>query len=273
MDELHEPVISIVTASMNCRDLLEKTLDAVRDQNYGKIQHIIIDGGSKDGTDLLLKNRSSQLYYVVSEPDKNLYDAMNKGLAAATGDFVYFLNSGDVFADASVLKNMAKSMTRSDTCYFGQLEVRARYGNWMVPGKVSDKIEDGSYLPHHQTIFYPRSFYASNRYNDALRIHADVDFTHRAVKQTKLKFVDLMIAVSTIGGIGTQVFRSFAGTKYMVSEYMRINRLQHNPMTFKKKFVIYVGCAAKFALCKALGDDVLHQLYRFTASMRFRVYR
>ena len=90
------PVISIVTVSYSAVDALRQTLESVRAQNWDALEHIVIDGGSEDGSVDLLRERNAHIDYWRSEPDLGIYDAMNKGLAQCRGDYVLFLNSGDV---------------------------------------------------------------------------------------------------------------------------------------------------------------------------------
>lgn len=98
--------ISIVTVTYNCKNDVEKTIKSVLDLDYPNIEYIVIDGASKDGTVDIIKTYADHIDYWISEPDKGIYDAMNKGLRKATGDWIFFLNTGDVFADNKVLRQV-----------------------------------------------------------------------------------------------------------------------------------------------------------------------
>ena len=105
--EKQKPVVSIITVVYNAARLLEKTMESVRTQkeNYPYIEYIIVDGASKDGTLALIEANRDIVDRFVSEPDKGIYDAMNKGLKMATGAFVWFLNAGDyIYSDAFLLE-------------------------------------------------------------------------------------------------------------------------------------------------------------------------
>lgn len=102
-----KPKISVVTVTYNAAAAIEKTLRSVASQTYDKLEYLIIDGGSKDGTLAIVDRWRDHIDYLVSEPDKGLYDAMNKGSFAATGDFVIMLNSDDVFVDEHVVEDVA----------------------------------------------------------------------------------------------------------------------------------------------------------------------
>jgi len=102
---------SIITVTYNASKFLENTLQSVINQTYNNIEYIIIDGGSKDGTIDIIKNNEPNIKYWISEPDNGIYDAMNKGLSVATGDYVCFLNAGDSFQNSSILANLAEKLT------------------------------------------------------------------------------------------------------------------------------------------------------------------
>ena len=105
---------SIITVCYNNRDGLEKTIKSVICQTYKDYEFIVIDGGSKDGTKELLEQYDDQIDYWCSEPDKGIYNAMNKGVTHVHGDYAIFMNSGDFFFNNDVLKNIARIDTNAD---------------------------------------------------------------------------------------------------------------------------------------------------------------
>lgn len=105
--------ISVITVCYNSEATLEDTINSVLSQDYKDIEYIIIDGNSKDGTKQIIERYKGRLSKVISEPDRGIYDAMNKGLAVAEGDVTAILNSDDVFADDSVLSKVAEAFTNS----------------------------------------------------------------------------------------------------------------------------------------------------------------
>ncbi len=102
------PVVSIITVVFNSVTLLERTIQSILGQTYPNIEYLIIDGGSKDGTVDIIRKYEDRIDFWISGPDKGLYDAMNKGLTAATGDFVWFLNSGDLVYETDTLEKVFK---------------------------------------------------------------------------------------------------------------------------------------------------------------------
>jgi glycosyltransferase involved in cell wall biosynthesis len=102
------PVISVITVVFNSVQLLERTISSILEQTYPNIEYLIIDGGSTDGTLDIIRKYENQIAFWTSGPDKGLYDAMNKGLQAATGDYVWFLNSGDLPYERETLTGVFK---------------------------------------------------------------------------------------------------------------------------------------------------------------------
>ncbi|MDV7391601.1 glycosyltransferase, partial [Arthrospira platensis SPKY1] len=112
---MEKPSVSIITVVYNACDLLQGTMASVFEQSWPHIEYIVVDGGSTDGTTELIRAQAGRISRWVSEPDKGLYDAMNKGLRMATGDFVWFLNAGDrLFTPDTVERVMEKCTAQTD---------------------------------------------------------------------------------------------------------------------------------------------------------------
>lgn len=103
---MNNPLISVVTVAYNAVATIERTILSVINQTYPNIEYIIIDGGSTDGTVDIIKKYKDKIAYWVSEPDKGIYDAMNKGISVATGEWINFMNAGDCFYNNDVVKNI-----------------------------------------------------------------------------------------------------------------------------------------------------------------------
>lgn len=120
------PKFSIITVTYNAEAVLEDTIQSVIAQTYHHIEYIVIDGASKDNTLAILKKYERRITKLVSEPDKGLYDAMNKGIALATGDYLCFLNAGDSFHEDNTLQQILHSMrncTQLPDVLYGQTAI------------------------------------------------------------------------------------------------------------------------------------------------------
>ncbi|MFA6126530.1 MAG: glycosyltransferase family 2 protein [Bacteroidales bacterium] len=122
------PVVSVITVVYNSLSLIEKTLCNVIAQTYPNIEYIVVDGGSTDGTNEIIRLYETQISYWISEPDRGIYDAMNKGLAAATGDFVWFMNAGDLIYTADTLEKVMTGDESSGNDGYGLIY----YGDTMI---------------------------------------------------------------------------------------------------------------------------------------------
>lgn len=109
----HPPTFSIITVTYNASRWLERTILSVLSQSYASIEYLVIDGGSTDGTVDLIKQYEAGIAYWVSEPDRGLYDAMNKGLQRATGDYVWFINAGDTIYTADTVQKIVASLKKN----------------------------------------------------------------------------------------------------------------------------------------------------------------
>ena len=112
--------LSVVTIVYNDIQHIEKTILSVLGQSYSNIEYIIIDGGSNDGTIDLIKKYSDNISFWLSEPDNGLYDAMNKGIENVSGDFICFLNSGDLFYDNNTVENLLSNNDSNIDVFYGE---------------------------------------------------------------------------------------------------------------------------------------------------------
>jgi glycosyltransferase involved in cell wall biosynthesis len=158
--------ISIVTATWNCASTVVDCLDSVAEQTYPEREHVVIDGGSRDGTVEVLQARKGQLAVLVSEPDRGIYDALNKGIARATGDVVGFLHADDLYAHPDVLARVAAAFEADPTicAVYGDLQY-VRKGNtadvvrhWKSSPFTPTRLAWG-WMPPHPTLYVRREWY------------------------------------------------------------------------------------------------------------------
>ena len=169
------PVLSIVTVSFNAREVIGKTLRSVTEQDWPAVEYIVIDGGSTDGTQEVIAPFRDRISHYVSEPDGGIYFGMNKGLDAATGDFVLFLNAGDVFADAGVLSDVAAFIARHPEAevVYGDVVRIFEYGRYLIRGNAEGltRAMDIS----HQATFIRTSLLKGHPFDTRYRYAADYE--------------------------------------------------------------------------------------------------
>lgn len=154
-------------------DKIEKTILSVINQTYPHVEYIIIDGGSVDGTVDIIKKYENKLAYWISEPDKGIYNAMNKGIAKATGMYCNFMNVGDHFYDNDVLLNIFAKESRNSDILVGT----ANTSDYLwVPAKEEIFSLSSIYTICHQASFIKTSLLKTNPYDETLRIVADTKF-------------------------------------------------------------------------------------------------
>lgn len=190
--------ISVVTVCYNAEESIEETMKSVFSQTYSDIEYIVIDGASTDNT-LGVINRFSDYSFlkIVSEPDSGLYNAMNKAIRMAQGDYIIFLNSGDVFCDKGVLLDIAPYL--STDIVYGNVR-RKKYNGDVIekyPGKrrVLWLLLQGK-MVSHQVIFTRTEIMRKYGFDESYTITADFDFLARAVRDgCSLQYVDRDVSV------------------------------------------------------------------------------
>lgn len=167
-----DTLISIVTVSYNAVLTIEQTILSVINQTYPNVEYIIIDGGSTDGTVDIIKKYANKIAYWVSEPDKGIYDAMNKGGLKATGDFIQFLNAGDWFENEHVIEKIFKDWYKRVDVIYGDMIIRRSDGVYYAKAQDLSHFENDFPLFHPST-FIARSVFVSHLFDVSYRISAD----------------------------------------------------------------------------------------------------
>ena len=188
----HSPKFSIITVTYNAATVIEPTLKSIVAQTYRNIEFLLIDGGSTDGTVEKVRNSGVEIKCLISERDKGLYDAMNKGIERATGDYLCFLNAGDSFRTPDVLEKVVASIPEQDTLpdilYGETAEVDeernfVRMRRLQAPEKLDWRSFRHGMLVCHQAFFASRKL--APAYDLKYRFSADVDWCIRVMKKSK----------------------------------------------------------------------------------------
>lgn len=200
--------ISIITVSYNAVKTIEQTISSVVNQTYNNIEYIIIDGGSKDGTVDIIRKYEDKISYWVSEPDKGIYDAMNKGIEIATGDYVYFLGADDwLFSN--------KTITEVADCADERQEVDFLCGKVMQIDQelvlkretdnslTYDEILSGS-MCHHQGTFTKSYLAKKFLFDSHYKITADFEFFIKCITQgASFSTIPVLVAYFKLGGMSS----------------------------------------------------------------------
>ena len=185
----HSPKFSIITVTYNAATVIEPTLQSIAAQTYRNFEFLLIDGGSSDGTVEKVRNSAVEITCLVSERDKGLYDAMNKGIERATGDYLCFLNAGDSFRTPDVLEKVVAAIPEQDTLpdilYAEVDEERnfVRMRRLQAPEKLDWRSFRHGMLVCHQAFFASRKL--APAYDLKYRFSADVDWCIRVMKKSK----------------------------------------------------------------------------------------
>lgn len=187
-----EPNFSIITITYNAATTIEPTLQSVLSQTYTNYEYLLIDGGSKDDTVAKAKASGIEFAHIVSEPDNGLYDAMNKGIALATGDYLCFLNAGDAFYAPDTLQTIANTAmaeeTLPDVLYGETAEVDdernfVRMRRLQAPKELTWRSFKNGMMVCHQAFYAKREI--APMYDLKYRLSADVDWCIKVMKQSK----------------------------------------------------------------------------------------
>lgn len=187
------PKFSVITVCYNAQATLEDTIQSVIAQTYHHVEYIIVDGASKDRTLSIINRYRDRITTVVSEPDKGLYDAMNKGLRLATGDYVCFLNAGDSFHEDDTLQQMVhtlRELTELPDVLYGETELVDAEGHFVrmrrlqAPEHLTWRSFRHGMLVCHQAFFAKRTL--AEPYDLSYRFSADFDWCIRIMKKSKV---------------------------------------------------------------------------------------
>lgn len=263
--------ISVITICLNAVKTIEETFSSVLEQTYKDVELIVIDGGSTDGTLEVIDNYKEKISCLVSEADNGLYDAMNKGIKLASGDFIIFMNSGDTFYNNLVLEKAAAKLIENP-------EVQFLFGDadCVLENKKSSYIQTyqniqtdfslALYNICHQCIFYHQSLFKKlGSFDEEYQICSDWDFNIRCLVKEKIPALYLPIPIAKFNLEGISSKKSSqkkikAERKIIINEHfgpfaffiLKLNNFFKNHMPAIHKFIhIFLSITlCKFCLSK-----------------------
>lgn len=241
--------ISIITVAFNAAETIESTLLSVAQQTFPDREHVVIDGGSSDGTQAVVLSHGDRVSRFLSEPDCGIYDAMNKGLALATGDVVGFLNADDTYASEGVLSTVAETMERYHLdALFGDVAFCHRENLDRIVRRYSsshfrpDRIAWG-WMPAHPALFVTREvFQEIGLFRTDYRIAGDFEFVARAFGKQSLcyRYLPEMLVKMRLGGVSTGGWRNTVLLNKEVLRACRENGIKTNALKILSKYPVKV---------------------------------
>lgn len=202
------PKLSIITINYNNFSGLKRTVESVINQRWKEFEFIVIDGGSTDGSAAYIESKSALIDYWVSEPDKGVYNAMNKGIAIATGDYLFFLNSGDHFYNNVVIKESSQYYNSYDLIYFDVNMIKNENSRIV---KHPDKLRFSTFYLNglnHQSVLIRRGLFETvGLYDENLKIVSDWKFFILALFVHNCSYINISKTLSTyyLDGISSQL--------------------------------------------------------------------
>ena len=204
------PQITVITVCYNAEASIEKTIGTVLNQNYPNIEYIIVDGASTDKTQDILRAYEGKISKIVSQADRGIYDAMNKGINLASSEYILFLNADDYFLNESAIENAMRhvQLDKRDCIFYGDIvsvDQETGAGSIWSPKKdVSAHFLFKGSLPHPSTIYKASLFQLLGHYDDSFRISADYEFYVRAfVNGVHIKHIPVLMTVFSTNGISS----------------------------------------------------------------------
>lgn len=239
--------ISIITASLNSAKYINENLESVRSQTYKNIEHIIVDGLSCDETIDLIRNSNFNMNNVISEKDSGIYEALNKGIRASTGDVVGILHSDDLFEDCNILDLIAQN--------FSNEKVQAVYGNLKYINKNNTKVIrnwkstnfnksnlKNGWMPPHPTLFIRKNALdLKYLYNEKLKISSDYEMVLKLFSQNSFNaiYIDKYLVRMRIGGKSNKSLKNLLlkmHEDYLVLQYLNLTLGQRVICLLRKNF-------------------------------------
>jgi glycosyltransferase involved in cell wall biosynthesis len=218
------PVVSIITVVYNGKELLEKTIHSIVNQSFKSIEYIVIDGKSTDGTLDVIKKNEAHINYWVSEPDKGIYDAMNKAMHHAKGTYIWFLNAGDLIESSETLTKIFSSSPDADIIY-GETNMINSHGEILgtrstlttrkLPIQMNWKDMKKGMVVSHQSILVKKSI--APEYDLKYRCSSDIDWVIKSLKRShKIMNANMILSRYLIGGFSAKNLKKSLMERFLI---------------------------------------------------------
>ena len=278
--------IAIITVCYNSEETILSTLNSVISQTYPDIEHILVDGGSIDRTFDILKNYNFKNKTIISEPDKGIYDAMNKGIKIAKGEIITILNSDDIYQSPSIISDVMKDVKDNsdkdiflgDVVFFNKDNFNKIYRYYSAKNFKSNSLLEGIMPPHPSSFIKKKIYDQYGLYNRSLSIAADFEMFLRLLIVNKLKFFytnKVIVRMRSGGKSGKNLKTYFTSTKEIVhafalnnikTKYLKI--LARLPLKFSQFFLIpNLNLKPKFILSQSSYNYIKYDEFKIIKSI------
>lgn len=226
--------ISIITIVYNCVNEIEKTINSVISQKNEEVEYIVVDGNSTDGTKELINKFNNKIDVFISEKDSGIYNAMNKGIRCATGDYIAFLNAGDWYEPNTINIILDSIQNKADIdVFYGLVKL---WENKVYIGISGNTINSfPSKMINHPTCFIKSKIYKNNLFDESYKSAADYDFLSKIYKTASFFFIEYPLCNFELGGISSGLIGGVE-TNEIQKKYGFITRKQY--IKNKLKFFI-----------------------------------
>ena len=234
--------ISIITATYNSSSTIARCIASVNEQTYQELEHLIIDGSSTDNTLEIIQKTPNRVTQILSEPDKGIYDALNKGIQLATGEIIGFLHSDDCFQSSKTIENIVREFSshlQSDCpdAVYGDLvfvdkKATQEVVRYWRSKPFHTKLLWQGWMPPHPTLFMKREVYEKHgKFNINLKCAADFDYILRVFRDPSLHMTYLpeVITRMRVGGLSTRGLRNLINKKKEDYKVLKVNHIS-NPL-------------------------------------------
>lgn len=212
--------ITVATVTYNAANTLKDTIESVLGQTYENLEYIVVDGASKDNTLDIIRSYGDRIKWI-SEPDTGIYDAMNKALQMASGDYLIFMGADDVFYSKETLQKVVENIVDKDSIFYGKV-IRSHSG--VTYGhQVTSNLDISKENICHQCIFYPKAIYKNKKYDLQYRIYADNVYNWElySANSSRFRYMDVIVTLfneeGVSGGRNDAVFKK--------NEYKLVSKL------------------------------------------------
>lgn len=253
--------ITIITVCYNACNTIKRTIESVINQTYSNIEYIVIDGNSKDGSQKIIEKYKNYISFYLSEPDKGIYDGMNKGIEQATGEYTLFLNTDDTLYNNTTIEDFINNIHEKYDVYYGNNNIINEYGEYINKPREITQL-NRKWVLSHQATFIKTKLLKNNLFDTNYRYCADYkQISNLYLKKHSFKYIDLTIATTPISS-GTTYDNYLASTK----EHFQIIKERGDNVIFleyRTIFLRWIVRSVKLLLPKAILHPLLRKIAKY----------